>query len=69
MKQVEELNRLLAPDGWGLRSYDFLSGRPIYTPVRVPPTGPLIALPLNDDDTGKLELVLGQAYSLLDCAA
>ncbi|MFJ1562496.1 Shedu anti-phage system protein SduA domain-containing protein [Streptomyces mirabilis] len=68
MRQVEELNRLLAPDGWGLRSYDFLSGRPIYTPVRVPPTGPLIPLPLNDDDTGKLELVLGQAYSLLDCA-
>ncbi|WP_240812808.1 hypothetical protein [Streptomyces sp. DASNCL29] len=68
MKQVEELNRLLAPDGWGLRSYDFLSGRPIYTPVRLPPTGPLVPLPLNDDDTGKLDLVLGQAYSLLDCA-
>lgn len=68
MKQVEELNRLLAPDGWGLRSYDFLSGRPIYTPVRVPPTGPLIPLPLNDDDEGKLDLVLGQTYSLLDCA-
>ncbi|MEU3787738.1 Shedu anti-phage system protein SduA domain-containing protein [Streptomyces sp900129855] len=68
MKQVEELNRLLAPDGWGLRSYDFLSGRPIYTPVRIPPTGPLVPLPLNDDDTGKLDLVLGQAYSLLDCA-
>ncbi|MER5381782.1 hypothetical protein ABT040_16085 [Streptomyces sp. NPDC002688] len=70
MKQVEELNRLLAPDGWGLRSYEFLSGRPIYTPVRVPPTGPLIPLPLplNDDDTGKLDLILGQTYSLLDCA-
>lgn len=68
MKQVEELNRLLAPDGWGLRSYEFLSGRPIYTPVRLPPTGPLIPLPLNDDDTGKLDLVLGQTYSLLDCA-
>ncbi|MEU9797028.1 Shedu anti-phage system protein SduA domain-containing protein [Streptomyces sparsogenes] len=68
MKQVEELNRLLASDGWGLRSYDFLSGRPIYTPVRLPPTGPLVPLPLNDDDTGKLNLVLGQAYSLLDCA-
>ncbi|MBO8202688.1 DUF4263 domain-containing protein [Streptomyces smyrnaeus] len=25
-------------------------------------------LPLNDDDTGKLDLVLGQTYSLLDCA-
>ena len=68
MKQVEELNRLLAPDGWGLRPYDFLSGRPIYTPVRLPPTGPLIPLPLNDDDAGKLDLVLGQTYSLLDCA-
>lgn len=68
LKQVEELNRLLAPDGWGLRSYEFLSGRPIYTPVRLPPTGPLIPLPLNDDDTGKLDLVLGQTYSLLDCA-
>ncbi|MFD9195451.1 Shedu anti-phage system protein SduA domain-containing protein [Streptomyces phaeochromogenes] len=67
-KQVEELNRLLAPDGWGLRSFEFLSGRPIYTPVRLPPTGPLIPLPLNDDDTGKLDLVLGQTYSLLDCA-
>ncbi|MFI6093855.1 Shedu anti-phage system protein SduA domain-containing protein [Streptomyces sp. NPDC051218] len=67
-KQVEELNRLLAPDGWGLRPYDFLSGRPMYTPVRLPPTGPLIPLPLNDDDTGKLDLVLGQTYSLLDCA-
>ncbi|MFD4413477.1 Shedu anti-phage system protein SduA domain-containing protein [Streptomyces sp. NPDC058476] len=68
MKQVEELNRLLAPDGWGLRSNEFLSGRPIYTPVRLPLTGPLIPLPLNDDDTGKLDLVLGQTYSLLDCA-
>lgn len=68
MKQVEELNRLLAPDGWRLRPYDHLSGRPIYIPVRVPPTGPLVPLPLNDDDTGKLDLVLGQAYSLLDCA-
>lgn len=67
-KQVEELNRLLAPDGWGLRPYEFLSGRPIYTPVRLPPTGPLVQLPLNDDDTGKLDLVLGQTYSLLDCA-
>jgi hypothetical protein len=28
----------------------------------------LVPLPLNDDDTGKLNLVLGQTYSLLDCA-
>jgi hypothetical protein len=68
VKQVEELNRLLAPDGWGLRPYECLSGRPVYTPVRIPPTGPLVPLPLNDDDTGKLDLVLGQTYSLLDCA-
>ena len=68
-KQVEELNRLLAPDGWSLRPHGgFLSGRPIYAPVRVPPTGPLVPLPLNDDDTGRLDLVLGQTYSLLDCA-
>ncbi|MFD8440640.1 Shedu anti-phage system protein SduA domain-containing protein [Streptomyces microflavus] len=67
-KQVEALNRLLAPDGWGLRALSFLSGRPIYTPVPVPPAGPLVPLPLNDDDTGKLDLVLGQTYSLLDCA-
>ncbi|MGI5196426.1 Shedu anti-phage system protein SduA domain-containing protein [Streptomyces sp. CA-288835] len=68
MKHVEELNLLLAPDGWGLRSHEFLSGRPLYRPVRVPPGGPLIPLPLEDDDTGKLDLVLGQAFSLLDCA-
>ncbi len=67
-KHVEELNRLLAPDGWSLRPYEFLSGRPSYTPVRVPPTGPLIPLPLKDEDTGKLDLVLGQTHSLLDCA-
>ncbi|WNI20221.1 Shedu anti-phage system protein SduA domain-containing protein [Actinacidiphila sp. ITFR-21] len=67
MKQVEELNRLLAPDGWSLRPHDSLSGRPIYTAVRIPPTGPLVPLPLNDDDAGKLDLVLGQTYSLLDC--
>ncbi|MFG3532773.1 Shedu anti-phage system protein SduA domain-containing protein [Streptomyces sp. NPDC047917] len=68
IKHVEELNLLLAPDGWGLRSYEFLSGRPLYEPVRVPPSGPLIPLPLENEDTGKLDLVLGQAFSLLDCA-
>ncbi|MDV9168625.1 DUF4263 domain-containing protein [Streptomyces sp. W16] len=68
MKHVEELNLLLAPDGWGLRSGGFLSGRPLYEPVRVPPSGPLIPLPLEDEDTGKLDLVLGQVFSLLDCA-
>ncbi|MFJ8495027.1 DUF4263 domain-containing protein [Streptomyces sp. NPDC094038] len=68
MKHVEELNLLLAPDGWALRSHEFLSGRPLYEPVRVPPRGPLIPLPLEDEDTGKLDLVLGQVFSLLDYA-
>ena len=67
-RHVEELNRLLALDGWSLRPYEFLSGRPLYTPVRVPPMGPLVPLPLEDEDAGKLDLVLGQTYSLLDCA-
>lgn len=68
IKHVEELNLLLGPDGWGLRPYEFLSGRPLYTPVRVPPSGPLVPLPLEDEDTGKLDLVLGQTFSLLDSA-
>ncbi|MDH6130976.1 hypothetical protein P3T37_000343 [Kitasatospora sp. MAA4] len=65
---IEELNRLLAPDGWNLRPYAFISGRPLYAPVRVAPTGPLVPLPLGDEETSKLDLVLGQTYSLLDCA-
>ncbi|MFI6586057.1 Shedu anti-phage system protein SduA domain-containing protein [Embleya sp. NPDC050493] len=68
IKHVEELNLRLAPDGWGLRPYEFLSGRPVYEPVQVPPSGPLVPLPLEDEDTGKLDLVLGQTFSLLDCA-
>ncbi|MEV5980889.1 hypothetical protein [Streptomyces sp. NPDC052114] len=68
MEHVDELNSLLAPDGWSLRSREFLSGRPLYEPVRVPPRGPLIPLPLENADTGKLDLVLGQVFSLLDCA-
>lgn len=68
IQHVEELNLLLAPDGWGLRPYEFLSGRPLYEPVRVAPSGPLVPLPLEDEDTGKLDLVLGQTFSLLDCA-
>jgi hypothetical protein len=43
-----------------------MSGRPIYSPAPAPPTGPLVLLPLDDDDTGKLDLVLGQTYSLLE---
>ncbi|MEV6105848.1 Shedu anti-phage system protein SduA domain-containing protein [Streptomyces sp. NPDC051940] len=65
-RRVELLNRLLGPDGWALRTFEFLSGRPIYTAVPIPATGPLIPLPLADDDTGKLDLVLGQIHSLLD---
>ncbi|MEU9408763.1 Shedu anti-phage system protein SduA domain-containing protein [Streptomyces sp. NPDC048281] len=65
-RHVEELNRLLGPDGWALRPFDFLSGRPIYTPFPTQATGPLILLPLDDDDTVKLDLVLGQTFSLLD---
>ncbi|GAA1222030.1 hypothetical protein GCM10009665_10310 [Kitasatospora nipponensis] len=34
LARAEELNRLLAPDGWGLRSYEFVSGRPLYTAGR-----------------------------------
>ncbi|MFF4819990.1 Shedu anti-phage system protein SduA domain-containing protein [Kitasatospora sp. NPDC001309] len=66
-RHVDQLNRLLEPDGWALRAYQFLSGRPVYSPVRVQAAGPLVSLPLNDDDAGKLDLVLGQVYSLLDC--
>ncbi|MGX1134860.1 hypothetical protein RKD49_007050 [Streptomyces glaucescens] len=65
-RRVEELNRLLGPDGWTFRAFEFLSGRPIYTPFPTPATGPRVSLPLADDDTGKLDLVLGYTYSLLD---
>ncbi|MFE6024401.1 Shedu anti-phage system protein SduA domain-containing protein [Streptomyces niveus] len=65
-QRVEDLNRLLGPDGWALRAFEFLSGRPIYTPVPTDATGPLVSLPLADDDAVKLDLVLGQTYSLLD---
>ncbi|MEU6314961.1 Shedu anti-phage system protein SduA domain-containing protein [Streptomyces sp. NPDC047014] len=65
-QRAERLNDLLGPDGWALRAFDFLSGRPVYTPVSIPATGGLIPLPLGDGDTGKLDLVLGQTYSLLD---
>ncbi|MFD8802990.1 Shedu anti-phage system protein SduA domain-containing protein [Streptomyces atroolivaceus] len=65
-RHVEQLNRILGPDGWALRPFDYLSGRPIYTPASVQATGPLVPLPLEDDDAGKLDLVLGQTYGLLD---
>ncbi len=31
---VADLNRLLAPDGWMLKPYKHLSGRPVYGPAR-----------------------------------
>ncbi|MFD7408762.1 Shedu anti-phage system protein SduA domain-containing protein [Streptomyces sp. NPDC059866] len=65
-QRVAKLNRLLGPDGWTLRPFKFISGRPVYAPAPAPDTGPLVSLPLDDDDTGKLDLVLGQTYSLLD---
>ncbi|MGW6271761.1 hypothetical protein [Streptomyces sp. NPDC055060] len=63
---LEEQNRLLGPDGWTFRAFEFLSGRPIYTPFPTPATGPMVSLPLANDGTGKLDLVLGHTYSLLD---
>ncbi|MFE0808820.1 Shedu anti-phage system protein SduA domain-containing protein [Streptomyces sp. NPDC058848] len=65
-RRVEELNRILGPDGWTFRAFEFLSSRPIYKAVPAEPTGPVVSLPLADDDTGKLDLVLGQTYCLLD---
>ncbi|MFF7764324.1 Shedu anti-phage system protein SduA domain-containing protein [Streptomyces griseorubiginosus] len=63
---VAKLNRLLAPDGWTLRPFKCISGRPVYASAPVPATGPLVSLPLEDHDTGKLDLVLAQTCSLLD---
>lgn len=66
-RHVDELNLLLDPDGWVLRAHDFLSGRPIYAPVATGrASGPVIPLPIRDDDATKLDLVLGQAHYLLD---
>ncbi|MEQ4724348.1 hypothetical protein [Nonomuraea sp. B19D2] len=65
-RQVDEFNRLLAPDGWALRAREFLSGRPIYEPIATgKAAGPVIPLPLRDDDASKLDLVLGQTHYLL----
>jgi hypothetical protein len=63
---VTRLNSLLAPDGWELRTNEFLSGRPVYAPVRTA-NGPerMIRMQIEDDDAGKLDLVLGQAHCLL----
>lgn len=65
-QRVAELSRLLGPDGWTLRPFEFISGRPIYSAAPAPVTGPLVSLPLDDDDTTKLDIVLGQTYSFLN---
>lgn len=65
-RRVDELNRLLAADGWALRPGDFMSGRPVYAPFPESAVTPTIPLPLRDDDASKLDLVLGQTHHLLD---
>jgi hypothetical protein len=44
----------------------FISGRPVYTAVRAS-SGPgrMIRLRIGDDDTCKLDVVLGQAHYLM----
>ncbi len=66
MRLITGLNSLLAPDGWELRTSGFVSGRPVYAPVRIA-NGPgrMIRLQIEDDDTSKLDLVLGQAHCML----
>ncbi len=66
VRLVTHLNGLLGPDGWELRTSGFVSGRPVYAPGRTA-TGPgrMIRLQIEDDDAGKLDLVLGQAHCLL----
>jgi hypothetical protein len=66
VRLVTQLNRLLGPDGWELRTGGFVSGRPVYAPGRTA-SGPgrMIRLQIGDDDAGKLDLVLGQAHCLL----
>lgn len=66
MSLVTRLNSLLSPDGWELRATGFISGRPVYTAVRIPGgPGRMIRLEISDSDPGKLDLVLGQACQIL----
>lgn len=66
MHLVSRLNSLLAPDGWELRTSGFTSGRPVYAPARaVNGAGRMIRLQIEDEDAGKLDLVLGQAHCML----
>lgn len=63
---VTSLNRLLAPDGWELRTSEFISGRPVYTASQtVVGPGRMIRLEMGDDDAGKLDIALGQVHYLL----
>jgi hypothetical protein len=66
LRLVTQLNRLLGPDGWELRTGGFVSGRPVYAPGRTA-SGPgrMIRLQIEDDDAGKLDLLLGQTHCLL----
>jgi hypothetical protein len=65
-KLIARLNRLLAPDLWELRTDGFISGRPVYAAARTSGgLGRMIRLKIEDDDAGKLDLVLGQACHLL----
>jgi hypothetical protein len=66
MKFIARLNRLLAPDGWELRTDGFISGRPVYAAASTAGgLGRMIRLKIEDDDAGKLDLVLGQACCVL----
>lgn len=66
IRLVSKLNSLLAPDGWELRTSGFVSGRPVYAPGRVASgAGRMVRMQIENDDAGKLDLVLGQAHSLL----
>jgi hypothetical protein len=63
---VASLNVLLTLDGWELRTDSFMSGRPIYSPSRaVSGPGRMIRLKIADDDSAKLDIVLGQTHHLL----
>jgi hypothetical protein len=66
IRLVTRFNSVLAPDGWQLRVSDFMSGRPVYRPGRTANgAGRVIRLQIDDDDAGKLDLVLGQVHSML----
>jgi hypothetical protein len=66
VRLVTRLNSLLTPDGWELRTNGFISGRPVYAPVRTADgPGRMIRMRIEDNDAGKLDLVLGQVHCML----